>query len=157
MDLAPNSDSFPRPEGAKPGESAPWAHLSNTARTELDLDVVLERILAVEFPEHPDPLPWAEGEDLTNLELALEAHNLRDAAVLVAFYEVDGVVHVVLTRRSEHLRSHSGQVSFPGGRIDPGETAVAAALREAHEEVGLDPEVVEGEEADPEVRVRRHP
>ena len=46
---------------------------------------------------------------------------------------------VILTVRREHMRTHAGQVAFPGGRIDPGETAVAAALREAWEELGLDP------------------
>ena len=43
-----------------------------------------------------------------------------------------------VTRRTDTLRAHSGQVAFPGGRLDPGETAVQAALREAHEEVGLE-------------------
>lgn len=46
---------------------------------------------------------------------------------------------VLLTHRSPSLRSHSGQIAFPGGRLDPGETAVDAALREATEETGLDP------------------
>ena len=50
---------------------------------------------------------------------------------------------VVLTVRREHLRTHAGQVAFPGGRIDPGEDAVAAALREANEEILLDPAQVE--------------
>ena len=50
---------------------------------------------------------------------------------------------MVLTRRSSRLRSHTHQVSFPGGRIDRGETPVRAALREAQEEVGLDPATVE--------------
>lgn len=50
---------------------------------------------------------------------------------------------VILTVRREHMRTHAGQVAFPGGRLDPGEDAVAAALREAHEEVGLDPRVVD--------------
>ena len=50
---------------------------------------------------------------------------------------------MLLTRRSTALRNHAGEISFPGGRIDPGETAVAAALREADEEVGLDPAAVE--------------
>ncbi len=49
---------------------------------------------------------------------------------------------MLLTRRSVHLRNHKGEISFPGGRMDPGETAVDAALREAHEEVGLDPRLV---------------
>ena len=46
---------------------------------------------------------------------------------------------MILTVRREHLRTHAGQVAFPGGRIDPGEDAVAAALREAQEEIALDP------------------
>src|SRR5690606_11902967 len=50
---------------------------------------------------------------------------------------------VVLTERSETLRSHASQVSFPGGKLDPGETAEQAALRETWEEVGLDPSEVE--------------
>jgi 8-oxo-dGTP pyrophosphatase MutT (NUDIX family) len=50
---------------------------------------------------------------------------------------------VILTVRREHMRTHAGQIAFPGGRLDPGEDAVAAALREAHEEIGLDPALVE--------------
>ena len=50
---------------------------------------------------------------------------------------------VILTVRREHLRTHAGQIAFPGGRIDPGEDAVAAALREAREEILLDPATVE--------------
>jgi 8-oxo-dGTP pyrophosphatase MutT (NUDIX family) len=50
---------------------------------------------------------------------------------------------VILTVRREHLRTHAGQVAFPGGRIDPGENAETAALREAHEELGVDPNSVE--------------
>jgi 8-oxo-dGTP pyrophosphatase MutT (NUDIX family) len=69
--------------------------------------------------------------------------DVRPAAVLCALFEVDGEAHVVLTRRSAHLRSHTGQVSFPGGRLEEGEAPVAAALREAAEEVGLDPAEVE--------------
>lgn len=49
---------------------------------------------------------------------------------------------VVLTVRHEHLRTHAGQVAFPGGRVDPGEEPVAAALREAQEELALDPALV---------------
>jgi 8-oxo-dGTP pyrophosphatase MutT (NUDIX family) len=63
----------------------------------------------------------------------------RPGAVLVALFEEDGETRVVLTRRSAELRNHRGQVSFPGGRIDDGEDAATAALREAHEEIGLDP------------------
>jgi 8-oxo-dGTP pyrophosphatase MutT (NUDIX family) len=65
------------------------------------------------------------------------------AAVLVALFEEAGETRVVLTKRATTLRSHRGQISFPGGRIDPGEGAVAAALREALEEVALDPQTVQ--------------
>lgn len=65
------------------------------------------------------------------------------SAVLVPLFEEAGEARVILTRRAQHMRSHTGEVSFPGGRLDPGETPVAAALREATEEIGLDPASVE--------------
>lgn len=64
------------------------------------------------------------------------------AAVLIAVTE-RSEPGVILTVRREHLRTHAGQIAFPGGRIDPGEDAVTAALREAHEEVLVQPDVVE--------------
>ncbi|MEM8905334.1 MAG: CoA pyrophosphatase, partial [Actinomycetota bacterium] len=67
----------------------------------------------------------------------------RDAAVLAPFYEDGGELYVVLTRRSPRLRSHTHQVSFPGGSRDEGETLVETALREAEEEIALDPTTVE--------------
>lgn len=64
------------------------------------------------------------------------------AAVLVPLFEEDGETRVVLTRRAAHLRTHTGEVSFPGGRLDSGESAEDGARREAAEEVGLDPDTV---------------
>jgi 8-oxo-dGTP pyrophosphatase MutT (NUDIX family) len=61
------------------------------------------------------------------------------AANLVVLDERAGEPYLLLTRRPLHMRRHAGQLSFPGGRIEPGEDALAAALREAREEVGLDP------------------
>ena len=61
------------------------------------------------------------------------------AAVLVGLVEREEGFSVLLTRRADTLRSHTGQVAFPGGRCDPGETPWETALREAQEEIGLDP------------------
>lgn len=63
----------------------------------------------------------------------------RHSAVLIALAETERGAEVLLTRRSMSLRNHRGEISFPGGRMDPGETPVESALREAYEEVGLDP------------------
>lgn len=68
---------------------------------------------------------------------------LRDAAVLVPVVDRPEGPTFLLTRRSDELASHTGQVAFPGGRLDPGETAVEAAVREAEEEVGLTAEFIE--------------
>jgi 8-oxo-dGTP pyrophosphatase MutT (NUDIX family) len=65
------------------------------------------------------------------------------AAVLVGLVQREHGLSVLLTRRSDSLRSHTGQVAFPGGKCDPGETPWETALREAEEEIGLDPSLVE--------------
>lgn len=67
----------------------------------------------------------------------------RESAVLAALFEAGGETRVVLTRRASTMRSHRSEVSFPGGRVDPDETLVGAALREAWEEIALDPAAVE--------------
>ncbi len=68
----------------------------------------------------------------------------RAAAVLVPLVERDGDLHLVFIRRSDSVESHRGQVAFPGGRVDPTDnTLLHTALREAHEEVGIEPHLVD--------------
>lgn len=107
---------MPRPEVWSPGPQAPWSPGATPSMAD---------VLAA-VPEHDRPmLPAFPGA--------------RASAVLIALTDGPQGPEVLLTRRSWAMRTHRGEVSFPGGRLDPGETPVDAALREAHEEVGLDP------------------
>lgn len=76
-----------------------------------------------------DPLKFPEGA--------------RDGAALLLLYPHEDHLHVTLTVRGAEMRNHTGQVSLPGGRVESGETFEAAALREAQEEIGVDPSTVE--------------
>jgi 8-oxo-dGTP pyrophosphatase MutT (NUDIX family) len=67
----------------------------------------------------------------------------RDGAALLLVYPYDREFHVPLTVRGSRMRNHTGQVSLPGGSVDEGETFEQAALREAHEEIGIDPAAVQ--------------
>jgi 8-oxo-dGTP pyrophosphatase MutT (NUDIX family) len=69
---------------------------------------------------------------------AMDAPGSTDAAVLVPLFESDGELTAVFTERRADLRRHAGEISFPGGRQDPGEDLRTTALREAEEEIGLD-------------------
>jgi 8-oxo-dGTP pyrophosphatase MutT (NUDIX family) len=93
-------------------------------------DDALSRTLYSDFDLNPD------------LEGRRAAHALTPAAVLVPLVERPEGLSVILTRRADSLSRHSGQIAFPGGRSDPGETPWATALREAQEEIGLDPAFV---------------
>ncbi len=104
---------------------------------------------------------WAQGDPKRRYRLAevaaaarslpqLEPHlamppSTRPAAVLMAFFEADGEARVILTKRPDTMASHQGEIAFPGGKFDPDLDVdlVATALREAHEEVGLDPASVD--------------
>jgi len=75
---------------------------------------------------------------------SLDVHGRTDAAVLVPLFVRDGDVHAVFTRRRDDMRRHPGEISFPGGREDPGDPDLTVtALREAEEEIGLDRDGVE--------------
>jgi 8-oxo-dGTP pyrophosphatase MutT (NUDIX family) len=85
---------------------------------------------------------FAEGHARDIPDLLSDAQFARDgratpAAVLIAVTDVPHDPQVILTQRPRSMRDHPGQVAFPGGKIDPGEDAVTAALREAEEELGL--------------------
>lgn len=70
--------------------------------------------------------------------------DVRQSAVLIAIYPLADVLSTVLIKRPDYDGAHSGQVSFPGGRVEPDDRDLAAtALREAHEEVGIPPDDVE--------------
>ena len=72
------------------------------------------------------------------------ADGLTPAAVLIPLVAHAGEMTAIFTRRTEHLADHAGQVSFPGGRVEPGDAGpVATALRETQEEIGLEPERIE--------------
>lgn len=98
------------------------------------------------LPAWLDPVVAAldtiRGSDLS-MFLPPEGRDARESAVLVLFGEGADGPDLLLTERAHTMRSHPGQVSFPGGSLDAGESSAAAALREAQEETGLDPAGVE--------------
>jgi 8-oxo-dGTP pyrophosphatase MutT (NUDIX family) len=115
---------IPRPPHAVAGGLAPWAHLPAGERCPLALGDAVAGLSTAVVP--------------ASLEPDLRPH----AAVLVPLFEREGDTVVVLIRRSLLLFSNPGDLAFPGGRLEPGERAVDAALREAEEEVALDPALV---------------
>ncbi len=120
---------IPRPLNARPGRPAPWLHVNADERRRTLDDV--RHALDAAGPAHR-----SDREHLPEID--------RASAVLAPLYERDGELYVVLTRRTWELRSHSGEVSFPGGRQDDGDIDLwHTALREAHEEIALDPSTVE--------------
>jgi 8-oxo-dGTP pyrophosphatase MutT (NUDIX family) len=90
--------------------------------------------------EPPCEMGWNHGDMLKLIGAGVR----RPAAVLVALIDRGEGFNVLLTRRTDSLNHHAGQVSFPGGAIDPGDTdAVAGALRETHEELGIEADLIE--------------
>ena len=120
------NQQIPRPEAWREGNPPPWPVPSPA----LGADDVLQRLGAL-FHAEPAPSQSTDPADRAS------------SAVLVLVADGPDGAEVLFTRRPWHMRTHKGEVTFPGGRLDPGETFEAAALREAHEEVGLAPAEVE--------------
>lgn len=115
---------IPRPLATRAGRPAPWADLPAAERRPTLAEVRRALIEA-------GPAQRSERETMPDID--------RASAVLAPLYEADGELYVVLTRRPWHMRSHSGEVSFPGGRQDDADADLwQTALREAREEIALD-------------------
>lgn len=104
-----------------------------------DMIAALRGALARPLPGLPTQLGMAPRPRPGTERILDPLLNCRRAGVLVLLYPRAGETHLVLTRRTDALENHRGQISFPGGSMDPGEDAVATALREAMEELGVDP------------------
>lgn len=116
---AGGAQRIPRPPDWRPGGAPSWRERDTSVLDDIDF---VARALSATSPSLPDSVP----------------RGARESAVLVPLVETDGRAGVVLTRRADHLRNHSGEVSFPGGRMEENEDAWEAALREAEEEIALD-------------------
>lgn len=109
----------------------------------MTFDAVLRRLESSLAQPLPGPAAQARLAPLPRRQWPQEFDlaRVRPAAGLLLIFPIDRLAHIVLTVRADALR-HGGQVSLPGGVIEPGETFAQAALREAHEEVGLAPDDV---------------
>lgn len=102
-----------------------------------DVNGVVARLSrALDPVEGAPPVPVRGDGDLNGAP-SPTGRILRPAAVLAPLVVRETGLSVVLTRRADHLSAHAGQISFPGGRLNMGEDAVEAALRESEEEIGL--------------------
>jgi 8-oxo-dGTP pyrophosphatase MutT (NUDIX family) len=136
---------IPRPTAWRPGRPAPWADLMKTQRVGLGIPRVLEALGAADqlgaAPDEPGLDEIFGATVMLNESTVLDVSRPNSAVLAVMFEEL-GEARLIFTRRSSSLRTHRGEVSFPGGRLELGEDAKAGALREAFEEVRLDPATV---------------
>jgi 8-oxo-dGTP pyrophosphatase MutT (NUDIX family) len=119
---------IPRPPSFRPGDPPSWSALVAEKRR-LPLAEIRRRL--ADMPAAVERGPNVEGS--------------QAAAVLVPLYERDGETWVIFIKRPETMSTHRGEIAFPGGKFDPGvdPDLRVTALREAHEEIGLDPDRVE--------------
>lgn len=151
MATVPGRQVIPRPVGARAGLAPAWSVLHPERRR----GITLARVrTALARAERLGAGSWGpSGQRATVADEPAQrlpapgprpsASAPRPSAVLVALFEEEGEARVVLTRRAAHLRTHTGEVAFPGGRLEAGEGPVEGALREAFEEVGLGPAQVQ--------------
>lgn len=127
--------TLPEPDDIQLGEDAPWSTLPKSLRTGLTLEIVESRLRDSLHHFDTSAIPGDPGAMVVTETDILPI--TRRSAVLVALFEEDGETQVVLTRRSFTMREHRGEIAFPGGRSDAGETPIDTALREAREAVGF--------------------
>ena len=113
------SQRIPRPRTWELGGLPSWVQAAPPLHT---ADSIAERVTGAGLDKKIEPPLFAGG---------------RSSAVLIVLADGPNGAEVLLTKRSQHLRHHPGEISFPGGRMDPGESPTQAALREAAEEVDL--------------------
>ena len=113
-----------RPETARVINENPFAGLNVSALSALNSLEIVSGAIAKFRPDSHLQKPQAMA---------------RPSAVLIGLFQSARGVEVILTRRSHQLTNHRGEISFPGGRLDEGETAIDAALREMQEEIGINP------------------
>ena len=118
------AQNIPRPDTAQVINENPFVGLDAGV---LDALNSLEIVSGAIARFHPDP------------HLQKPQAPARASAVLIGLFQSARGVEVILTRRSHQLTNHRGEISFPGGRLDDGETVVDAALRETQEEIGINP------------------
>lgn len=121
---------IPRPTQWREGESPSWLTSGNPELR--DTAHVVKALSSRIVERNEDSAEMSQEWVIT----------ARVSAVLVAIVDTPDGPSVILTRRTDHLRNHPGQISFPGGRVEESESVHEAAVREAHEEIGLQPEHV---------------
>lgn len=119
---AGGTQRIPRPAQWRQGDLPPWSGRDLSVLG--DVDEIERRLVSRLASTIVDVAPFGTW---------------RPSAVLVGVTDDGGAPSLLLTRRADHLRNHAGEVSFPGGRMEPGETPHETALREAHEEIALPP------------------